>query len=84
MLTHTADPFLPTDDPDNDGTISPEEFRNEHGYKAGYGLVNATAATAAAHHMALHPNTSPQDAVNAYTIDQTNDGTTVLNPEPAS
>lgn len=80
VLTRTADPFIPAEDRDGDGRVSPEEFRQEHGYKAGYGLVNATGAVAAAHYMALDPGASAQEAVDAFTVGRNSGGALVLNP----
>lgn len=80
LVKHTADPFIPAPDLDGDGTISPTEFRAEHGYKAGYGLVNATEAVAAAHYMLIHPAAAPSEAVDCSTTGQADDGRLVLNP----
>jgi subtilisin family serine protease len=77
LLTRTADPFLEVpgvEDP------SPKQFWQAHGYKAGYGHVNATGALAAAHYMALNPQATPQQAVDCFTVDRTSVGTLVLNP----
>jgi subtilisin family serine protease len=81
LLTRTADPFLPSEDLDGDGDVSPAEFRTQHGYKAEYGLVNATGAVAAAHYMLLHPTATPQDAVDCFQTGNTDEGRTVLNPD---
>lgn len=83
LLTRTADPFLPAADRDLDGRVSPEEFREQYGFKAGYGLVNATAAVAAAHYAALHPDASREEAVACSTVGEV-DGTLHLNPEGGS
>lgn len=80
LLTRTADPFLPTEDADGDGRISPEEFHAEHGWEAGWGYVNATAAVAAAHYVLLHPDASPEEAVACYTVEEQGDHV-VLNPD---
>ncbi|PSG97340.1 hypothetical protein BRD56_06685 [Thermoplasmatales archaeon SW_10_69_26] len=77
LLTRTAEPFLPV--PGN-AEPSPEEFHEEHGYKAGYGLVNATGAVAAAHYMALEPGADASEAVDAYHVGYALDGALVLNP----
>jgi hypothetical protein len=77
LLTRTADPFLEVpgvEDP------SPKQFWQAHGYKAGYGHVNATGALAAAHYMALNPGASPQEAVECFSTAETGVGTLVLNP----
>lgn len=81
LLTRTADPFLPAEDLDGDGEVEPEEFWDQHGYKAGYGHVNATAAVAAAHYAALHPNATLDEAVDCSTTGRAEDGSLVLNPD---
>lgn len=63
LLRLTATPFLATDDGNGDGLISPAEFHAQHGWQAGWGLVNATAAVAGAHFMAWHPTATVEDAI---------------------
>lgn len=84
LLTRTADPFLPTEDADGNGTVDPEEFWDQHGYKAGYGYVNATAAVAAAHYLALHGDASVAEAVACSATGRTPAGRLVLNPAGSS
>lgn len=80
LLTRTAEPFIPSQDLDGDGQVGPAEFRQQHGYKAGYGFVNATAATAAAHYKLLHTEASLDEAIDCSTTGRTGDGRLVLNP----
>jgi subtilisin family serine protease len=80
LLTRTADAFLPTPDLDGDSEISPAEFRAQHGYKAGYGLVNATHAVAASHYLLLHPDATVDQAVHCSSTGTTYSGELVLNP----
>lgn len=79
LLTRTADTFLPTDDTDGDGVVSRFEFWQQHGWEAGWGIVNATAAVAAAHYRLLHPEASLDEAVACSTTGS-EDGQLVLNP----
>lgn len=78
ILFNTADPFLPANDLDEDGVVSPAEFYEEHGWQAGHGLVNATGAVAAAHHLARFGGDA-EEAVACAWIQETADGRT-LNP----
>lgn len=83
LITRTADPFLPTNDTDGDGEIQPEEFHAQHGWKAGWGYVNATAAAAASNYLTLHPQASVEEAVACASTTMTGDGQLVLNPTGA-
>jgi len=78
-----APPTPSSQPPTSTGTAGspPAKFRQDHRYKAGYGLVNATAAAAAAHCMSLHPTADPKTAVDCYDTGRTLDGSLVLNPD---
>ena len=81
ILTQTADPFLTTEDTDRDGRISSTEFYEQHGWKAGYGFVNATAAVAASHYMEMRNATVGEATMCFTTLGE--DGAVRLN-EPGS
>lgn len=80
LLLNTTDVFLPTADKDGDGAVTRHDFWLEHGYAAGRGLLNVTAAVTAAHYMARHGATAEEGlACAAVGLE---DGALRLNPGP--
>ncbi len=83
LATRTADHFLTTNDTNRDGRISPDEFHAQHGWQAGWGRINATAAITAAHYLLLHPDASAEEAIQCARTGQSAAGTLILNPGPS-
>lgn len=82
ILTRTADPFLPTEDADGDGNVSAAEFHAQHGWQAGWGRMNATAAVAAAHLLSLDPSQDVDAAIACATTQWESGRVVSLNAAP--
>lgn len=81
LLLGTAAPFLPTQDQDGDGDVTRHDFWLQHGFAAGHGRLDATAAVAAAHFLGLHPGLGVAEALRCAAAVQ-RDGSLWLNPDP--